>query len=38
MHEITVKGIHKSLNENGYICGVPFAASITSAIQTNPVS
>lgn len=38
MHEITVKGIHKSLNENGYICGVPFAASITSAIQTKPVS
>ena len=38
MHEITVKGIHKSLNENGYICGLPFAASITSAIQTKPVS
>ena len=38
MHEITVKGIHKSLNENGYICGVPFAASVTSAIQTKPVS
>jgi len=36
--QITVKNIHKSLNENGYICGVPFAASITSAIKTKPVS
>jgi len=38
MQEITVKGIHKSLNENGYICDVPFAASITSAIHSKPVS
>ncbi len=36
--QITVKKIHKSLNENGYICNVPFAASITSAIKTKPVS
>jgi len=38
MQEITVKGIHKSLNENGYICDVPFAASVTSAIHSKPVS
>ena len=38
MQEITVKGIHKSLNTNGYICDVPFAARITSAMQTKPVS
>ena len=38
MQEITVKGIHKSLNTNGYICDVPFAARITSAIQSKPVS
>ena len=38
MQELTVKGIHKSLNTNGYICDVPFAARITSAMQTKPVS
>ena len=38
MKELTVKGIHKSLNTNGYICDVPFAARITSAMQTKPVS
>ena len=38
MQEITVKDIHKSLNTNGYICDVPFAARITSAMQTKPVS
>ena len=36
--QITVKNVHKSLNDNGYICNVPFAASITSAIKTKPVS
>ena len=38
MQELTVKGVHKSLNTNGYICDVPFAARITSAMQTKPVS
>ena len=38
MQEITVKSIHKSLNTNGYICDIPFAARITSAMQTKPVS
>ena len=38
MQELTVKGIHKSLNTNGYICDIPFAARITSAMKTKPVS
>ena len=38
MKEITVKAIHKSLNKNGYICDIPFAARVTSAIRTKPVS
>ena len=38
MQKITVKNIHKSLNNNGYICDTPFAASITSAMHSKPVS
>ena len=38
MQKITVKNIHKSLNENGYICNLPFAASVTSAMHSKPVS
>jgi len=38
MQDITVKQIHKKLNENGYICDVPFASQVTSAMKSKPVS
>ena len=38
MQDITVKQVHKKLNENGYICDVPFASQVTSAMKSKPVS
>jgi hypothetical protein len=37
MENVSVKNIHKSLNEEGYICNVDFAALVTSAIKSKPV-
>ena len=37
MKQLSVRSLHKSLNENGYICDVDFSAKLLVSIKTKPV-
>ena len=37
MDKINVKSLHESLNDNGYICDVPFSASLLASMKAKPI-
>ena len=37
MDKINVRSLHKSLNDRGYICDVPFSASLLTSMKAKPV-
>ena len=37
MDNLNVKSLHKGLNENGYVCDVPFSASVLTSLKAKPI-